>query len=399
MKKVLIVLLSVLLALSSGLLVYGATQNVGNSGFSAANLGDLLPPEAPYAGIPELAEWIREHGEEHGLKTLLSTNPYKTTEDFATEANGWFDVFGDIDPSNSMLTRTSGAALAGNLLVAVIYNHNRTRQYCMASYIEVNAGKRTMYSNNLRVREHPEPQCVDRYYLSLTWTGTPITSYATLRPGFNDQSFSSSAMIQGYDPKTGEYEYKLGKAKESDSPRDPYIDSEFPYKTFGLLSLPIYLGEGSGSNGGAVDCSVIDGGTVTVTEPTEQKPYYTLTFSEDLVNAQRDENKLDRFRRAIGGDMSGVNNITIKKADFVFEIWGCGLLRQVTANFDINAKVGGQQGDATAAMSYKFYYDDYNCDIIRLIESVGWQKYLNDTNREKFEAWKERKNKTQKESV
>ena len=103
-----------------------------------------------------------------------------------------------------------------------------------------------------------------------------------------------------------------------------------------------------------------------------------MIFSEDPDTAQRKEN-LDYLNGTLGNQMS---NITINKADFVVEIWESGLFRQVTADFDFNAKINGKQGDATASMTYRFYYDDAACDIVRYIEDAGIDKYLSEKNRE-----------------
>ena len=87
-----------------------------------------------------------------------------------------------------------------------------------------------------------------------------------------------------------------------------------------------------------VDSSIIDANTVRVKAPTEENRYYVLTFSEDLQQAQRSENKEDRLNAAFSGRM---DNLTIKKADFMAEIWECGLFRQIRIEFLVNAKING----------------------------------------------------------
>ena len=154
------------------------------------------------------------------------------------------------------------------------------------------------------------------------------------------------------------------------------------------MNIPLYLGGGDKKDSdydAKVESDVIDGATVTVTNPTKEQPYYTLTFSEDLTAAQRKENVYDRLNEALGGKMS---NITIKKADFKVEIWDCGLFRQLSADFTVNAKISGKQADAEIKMDYKFYYDDYNCDVVRLIEKEGWTQYLSSGNQELLRSMK-----------
>ncbi|HCJ01347.1 MAG TPA: hypothetical protein DIC18_02605 [Clostridiales bacterium] len=70
------------------------------------------------------------------------------------------------------------------------------------------------------------------------------------------------------------------------------------------------------------------------------------------------------------------------------EIWECGLFRQIRIEFLVNAKINGSQGDAKITMIYKFVYDDDSCDIVRLIENVGWQEYLSNANKAKLQERK-----------
>ena len=380
MKKALIIALSLLLILNVALLAYGAT--LGNEITAGmADLGDLVPPENPREYAHAFAEWVSENATaDNGYHTLsVAYNPSKSPDKFAAEVDGWYDVFGEADPSSSILARYEGAALAANLIVPVTYNHNRVKQFRMASHIEVKAGGDAIISDNVRVRVQPEPARIDKFYLSLAWTGKRFTSFATCRGGFGDQAFTVRNMITEYDGEQGAYTYKFGKP--SIESRSTAPEREIPAKTYDLLSFPIFLGTGAKAEediNAVVDYSVIDGATVKVTAPTEEKPYYTLIFSEDPDTAQRKEN-LDYLNGTLGDQMS---NITINKADFVVEIWESGLFRQVTADFDFNAKINGKQGDATASMTYRFYYDDAACDIVRYIEDAGIDKYLSEKNRE-----------------
>lgn len=165
------------------------------------------------------------------------------------------------------------------------------------------------------------------------------------------------------------------------------MHSRGTYKTQDMLCFPIDFGDKSGQH--PVDNSVVDGSTVVLTEPTAEKPYYTLTFSEDPNTAQTEANLYDRLNEVLGNQMS---EITIKQADFTYEIWECGLFRQATVHMVVNAKIGGKKGDAEIDMNYKFYYDDYACDVVRLIGSIGWEEYLSDANRAEFESRKKNYN-------
>ena len=389
MKKVIIIILSVIIALDAGLLVYGAISFGGAASYEG-DLGELVAPVNPDAYAAAIAEWIALYAESNDHRTLSAKfNLGKNPDTFAAEVNGWFDVFGAADPATSILTRYADdpAGLVANVLVPVTYNQNRSTQFRVTSHYEINAGGKVSYSDNTRVRKQPRPAYADFYYLSLAWTGS--SGFANLRARFNDQQLNSIMnSISSYDAATGAYEYQLRKpTKET---KDGDLDREVPFKIYDLLNIPIYLGGGDkkGDNSDClalVESDVIDGSTVVVTAPTEEKPYYTITFSEDLVAAQRKENVYDRLNETLGGKMS---NITIKKADFVVEIWECGLFRQVTTDFEINAKISGKQGDAQVGMNFKFYYDDYNCDVIRLIANEHWEQYLSESNRAKFENMK-----------
>ncbi len=379
MKKVLVIVLSVLIALCGALLSYGATLNGEIQ--TNQNLGDLLPPVNPDAYAEGIAEWIRLNAVSHERSDLLpETNPSKDPAVFAAEIDGWYDVFGKKNEALSVLNRFEGSSLAGNLIVPLVYNMNRAKQFCMVSHIEVFAGNKRTFSDNMRVRAQIEPFAFDRFYRALSWTGSSIASFASLRVGFADQTFVAQNTVSSYDKKSGTYVYQFGKPQESS--RDRELDREIPYKTYGLISLPIYLGDWE------VDCSVVDGKSVRVDYPSDNAPYYVLSFSEDIEKAGIPENTENRLNRSLGGKM---RNITIKKADFTVEIWESGVFRRIGANFTVNAKIGGRQGDAEIEAEYKFYYDDASCDIIRLIESVGWEKYLSAANKEEFESRKNKK--------
>ena len=56
MKVVIVVILSLVLALSGGLLIYGAT--LGDPVSFGSDLGDLTPPNNPDAFAHGIAEWI-----------------------------------------------------------------------------------------------------------------------------------------------------------------------------------------------------------------------------------------------------------------------------------------------------------------------------------------------------
>ena len=382
MKTFLIVILSIILALSGGLLVYGIT--LGDPiNFGSMDLGELLPPENPDAFAHGIAEQIVTRvafDPNVEYAKTFTDNPGKDPARFAAEVDGWFDIFGKNDPSTSILTRykNDGAGLVANLIVPMTYNENRCTQFCMTSHFEIRAGRSVTYSDNRRVHKQVEPFAADCVYLSRVWPGYSEGSSASFRVYYNTQQleFASIGVIDDYHEDTGAYEVKIG-APTTRTTRDRDLVREQPYKTYDLLTFPIWLGDKD------VDPSVIDGNSVVLTTPTETVPYYTLTFSEDLSKAQTKENKNDRLNEALGGQMSG---ITIKKADFVVEFWDSGVFRRLTANFVVDATINNKKGEAEIAMDYKFYYDNKSCDIYSLIESVGWQKkYFNKKNKEEFE--------------
>ena len=392
MKKVVIILLSIVLAFSGGLLVYGST--LGNSVKTGSeNLGDLLPPVAPDVYAHGIAEYLVSHTDQlkstsYGQTFYVETNPSKDPAIFAAEVDGWYDVFGKSDPSKSILTRYSGADLVGNLIVPITYNHNRAKQFCMVSKTVISAnGNNMVYSDNLRVRQQIAPFQVDTFYRARSWAGSSTKSSAPIHVRYADQKLDVQGgaalfLIEDYDEDTDEYTYRIPVPAKSDR-GDRDLDRETPYKTQDMLCFPIDFGDKSGQN--PVNSSVVDGSTVVLIEPTTEKPYYTLTFSEDPNTAQTKENLYDRLNEVLGNQMS---EITIKQADFTFEIWDCGLFRQMTTHIVVNAKIGGKKGDAEIDMSYKFYYDDYACDVVRLIGSIGWEQYLTDANRAEFESRK-----------
>ena len=384
MKTAIIIILCIAIALGGGLLIYGSTLDSASLGLQ---LGELLPPDQPDAfahGIAEkIATKVKNDPNTGYANTFFpETNPSKDPAIFAAEVDGWYDVFGKKDAANSILTRYSGADLVGNLIVPITYNQNRSKQFCMASHFEINAGGSKSISDNLRVRVQIEPFAVDGVYISRAWAGSQTFSASGLVVYYNDQQLTRKTplgAIKSYDEKTGTYDMVFGKPKEESRDRD--LDREVPYKTYDLLTFPIYLGGADKNDNSPLDSSVVDDSTVSVTAPTESAPYYVLTFSEDISKAQTKANLYDRLNEALGGKMS---DITLEKADFTVEIWESGVFRQLTAKFVVNATINGKTGKADIDMSYKFYYDNKSCDIFSLIEQADWVKYLSDENKQEF---------------
>ena len=384
MKTAIIIILCIAIALGGGLLIYGSTLDSASLGLQ---LGELLPPDQPDAfahGIAEkIATKVKNDPNTGYANTFFpETNPSKDPAIFAAEVDGWYDVFGKKDAANSILRRYSGADLVGNLIVPITYNQNRSKQFCMASHFEINAGGSKSISDNLRVRVQIEPFAVDGVYISRAWAGSQTSSASGLVVYYNDQQLTRKTplgAIKSYDEKTGTYDMVFGKPKEESRDRD--LDREVPFKTYDLLTFPIYLGGAGIEDNSPLDSSVVDGSTVSVTAPTESAPYYVLTFSEDINKAQTKANLYDRLNEALGGKMS---DITLEKADFTVEIWESGVFRQLTAKFVVNATINGKTGKADIDMSYKFYYDNKSCDIFSLIEQADWVKYLSDENKQEF---------------
>ena len=389
MKKALIIIIVVLMIPEIALLVYGAAFLSAEISTSFDMNVELVAPDNPDRYAAEIAEWIALYSESNDHPTLnVATNPSKNPETFAAEVNGWFDVFGKADPSTSIPLRYAGTAeLVPNLILPVTYNHNRCAQYCMLAHYELSAGSKKVYCDKRRVRYQPQAATMENAYLSLTWTGNSLLSPADFRTSFGTQKLvSDTTTVTGYENNS--YVYHLESNPTVTTRPDQELEREVPWKAFDMLCIPIWLGGGEDPAThyyATVDSYIVDGSSVRLAEPTEEKPYYVLTFSEDLVQAQRAENKEDRLNRALGKAMK---NITIKKADFVVEIWECGLFRQITANFDVDATVSGNKGAAKISMTYRFVYDDYSCDIVRIIDELGWRKFLNRENRKLFDERK-----------
>lgn len=389
MKTAIIVVLCIVIAFGGGLLIYGAT--LGDATTMSTDLGELLPPENPAefaSGIAtEIEQRVRYDTNRGYAATFFpETNPSKDPAIFAAEVDGWYDVFGKSDPAKSILTRYSGADLVGNLLVPITYNHNRSKQFCMVSHYEIKASGSKIVSDNLRVRVQVAPFAVDGVYISRAWAGSSASSAAGMTVYYNDQQLSYKmpfGAITDYDEEKGEYDMNIGKPKKESRDRD--LDREVPFKTYDLLNFPLYLGGEDKNDNSPLDSSVVLGSSVKITAPTEEKPYYTLTFSEDVEKAQTSRNLYDRLNEALGGKMS---EITLEKADFTVEIWESGVFRQLNAKITVNAKINGKKGEAEVDMSYKFYYDNKSCNIFALIEQADWVKYLNAANKTEFEERK-----------
>ena len=329
MKKVIIIILAVLLAIDVGVLAYGISKGPATK-FDGKAIGLL---EAPEESIYENAE-------------------------------SWNDV-------SKLLTNENKAELAAKLLVETTYNLIDAEGF-YASY------------NTYIVASNGDSSCSINFraFQGTNETYQTLTSSSTF--GKRQIKYYNEELLQGsglagiglaeYDAETGEFETKLNSPEST--PKTFSKKSKTPDVLRSWFDFPVYLG----GDGDLVYAS-IDASTVTV---EDKGGYYALNFSLNAAKATSDEKKYSYLNKHSLGEAATITQINTFTVEA--NIWKCGLFRNMTVSVEFDGKLDGVSGTATVTKEYKFSYvkQDYSTAYwLRTLDK--WDQYLeNEEDIEKF---------------
>ena len=329
MKAAFVILLSILIAVSGGLLAYGA----------------ILGPAKTF--VPETS----------GVLEAPPPNIFMAGE-----------TPNDVSVS---LVQNLTPEQAADALLAVTYNSLMAERYYFFCHVDALAGNKYSCSDYFRILQRG----ADFFYQALTYGGG--WNVGVCHAAVGSTRLDATTLNVSYDRSA-----KTFDAAFPDRPdvRDanPGAFARTPYRVYGLFGLPLGL---DAKDWRGTDYSVMTGATVSVESPSPAAPYYRLFLSLDPAAANASAETLRRLNEGAGGKMK---NLTVSSLTFAFEIWECGLFRSIEVSSDLTATLGGKTGKAMLKRSYEFSYDKKAASILSQIKEKGWEGALKASDLEKL---------------
>ena len=322
MKKVIIIILAVLLAVDVGVIAYGISRG------------------------PSVAF----NGEAVGLLEKPAESVYESAEN-------WNDV-------DTILAIDNQAELAAKLLVYTTYNLIESDGFYTAynTYIVASNGQSSC-SYNFRALD-----------------GTNET-YQTLSSasmfGKRQIKYYNEELLQGgglagiglaeYDPETDTFETKLNSP--SSTAKTFSKKTKKPDALRSWFDFPVYLG-----GDGDLVYDSIDPSTVTVEDKGD---YYKVNFSLLAAKATSDEKSYKYLvEHSLGGSTAGAKISQINTFTVEANVWKCGLFRDVTVDVSFDGKLDGNTGTATVTKEYKFSYVKQDYSTAYWLRTLEWESFL-----------------------
>ena len=333
LKIILIVIFSLLLAVSGGLLAYGIINPASTQ-------------DGDETGIGEPPDMALFEGEKHSDVSLIFGDKSATPEHKATD-----------------------------LMIQVAYNLINIKQFYFSARVDVKAGTQTAFSDYNYTRKG-----LNTFKRVHAYTGKLNTF--VLRCYYIDQRLETTGLAE-YDSDTGAWSYPTDPSKKQSATLSK--SNESPYYYYGTLDFPLDFGgkdaaiADESKRSDAIDYTLIDPDSVVLTENTKGG-YYSLEFK--VLASKLDASEEIRYRFAdttSGKNLDGslrmkldhfVDDFTVKA-----EIWKeSGVFRTISYETKVNATTGGENGDSTITKTLNFSYDDENCSVARKIMSVKGSK-------------------------
>lgn len=330
MKTFLVIFLAFLIAVSGGLLVYGA----------------ILGPAKTY--VPE-------------KDGLLAAPP----ADIYSEGKPPYAV-------SSFLKKDATSDEIAEAIANVCYNALQVKRYYFVCRVDSLAGNKYFCSDYFRILQ----EGTDFFYQALTYAAGTNTGVRHACVGSTRLDVTTLNVTYNRSEKTFDAVFPDPTKREGDG--KPY--NYYPDRAEVLFNLPLALADESGRN---ADFSVMKDCSFTITAPSSAAPYYTLelSLSADSVNASSETVRC--LNDGAGGKMK---NIKVSALDFTFTIWQSGVFRSIDVSADFSATVSGKTANANMKRKYEFSYTPNACSIVRQIEKVGWEKFCDSTSLNEISA-------------
>jgi len=326
MKKVIVIILAILIAASSGLLVYGATLGPAKT-FVPDKDGVLLAPPA---------------------------NIY-------AEGKEAYDV-------SSALVKNASSDQIAEALINVCYNHLRVKRYYFFCHVDSLSGNKYGCSDYFRIVQEGK----DFFYQALTYASGMNTGVCHASMG--NTRFDVNSFNVSYDRTTKTFDAVFPDPVAKETPGTPY--NYYPDRLEVLFNLPLALADESGR---VVDYSVMSNCTFDLTLPSSSAPYYTLELSLDPAAVNASSETLRCLNDGMGGKMK---NITVSSLSIRFEIWKSGVFRKIDVDSEFTATVSGKTGKGKMIRAYEFSYTAEAGSILKQLKNADWEKFCPEKDRD-----------------
>ena len=332
LKIILIVILSLLLVVSGGLLAYGILNPSSAQEGGSTGAGDP----------PDMALF---EGETH-----LDVS----------------ETFGD--------KKASEEKKATDLMVQAAYNLINIKQFYFSARVDVKSGSKFAFSDYNYTRKG-----LDTFKRAQAYTGS-INTFV-LRCYYIDQKLENSGLSE-YDFNTESWSYSVTSPDVTDKSNSK--DAESPYFFYSVLDFPLDFGgkrakvDDESKRTDDIDYTLIDPDSVELTE-NKKGGFYTLEFK--VLASKLNSSEEMKYRLAdttSGKKLDGTLMMqNIRFDDFVVkaEIWKeSGVFRTLYYKTNVNATLNGESGNSTIEKTINFSFDDENCSVARKIMSVKGKK-------------------------
>lgn len=344
LKITLIVLFAFLLAVSGGLLVYGALQ---------APPIQMEEESASYSA-PAVGLYLGEYADKK--------------VDIVAIKNG--------------NTSSSSAERAAKMLVNASYNNIFINQFYYSAHVDVNpTGKSSKYacSDYYRAKNG-----ANMFYQTLAYTGSwnPLQ----IKIDYIDQRIKTSPLATAkYNLDTKKWSYNAQPGDVSSS--DVSLPEPTPYNLYSWYDFPLDLGGvrvcGNGSTAGRtedIDFSLIDEKTVKIDEKQDAdgNVFYRIAFKAIISKAQKSSETIARFSESY----SSLKNVEFSELSFEVDVWKAeGVFRKIEYNARVTASIGNDRGEVKINKLLAFSYDDIDCSVAAHIKKLAdnfTQKWITD---------------------
>ncbi len=344
LKIILIVLFAFLLAVSGGLLVYGALQGPAI----------IVDEDASAYSVP-------------------AANLYR-----GEYANKKVDIVAIKNDNSS----SSSAERAARMLVNASYNNIFINQFYYSAHVDVNpTGKSSKYACSDYYRAKTG---ANMFYQTLAYTGSwnPLQ----IKIDYVDQRIKTSPLATAkYDLDTKQWSYNATPAEVSSS--NVSLPEPTPYNLYSWYDFPLDLGGvrvcGNGSTAGRtedIDFSLIDEKTVKIVEAQDSNgnDFYRISFKAIISKAQDSSETIARFSESY----SSLKNVEFSELSFEVDVWkDAGVFRKIEYNARVTASIGNDRGEVRINKLLAFSYDDTDCSVAAHIKKLAdnfTQKWITD---------------------
>ena len=345
LKIILIVIFSFILAVSGGLLVFGAMQPRKK----------VVVDESAAYSAPADNLYIGEF------------------------ASSKIDISA-IKEDNSLSSMSERAA---KMIVNASYNNIYINKFFYRAFAEVEP---TKSASDYACSEYYRAKTgANMYYLALAYTGS--INPVTVRIDYVDQRVHTptgiSTPMAEYDRKTKEWSYNPQPDKDAVD-KEVSLPTATPYNVYSWYDFPLDLGgkdtaddDNKEVRSSEIDYSLIDEKSVKIEEKVDDagNEFYTISFKADIEKMQKSRESLYRFSDSFGS----LEKIDFSEFRFEVDIWkNEGVFRRIYFYTRTTASIGSSRGEVIIYKNIAFSYEDHDA-------SVAWQiRKLADTFSKKW---------------